>query len=83
MSIYADMYKPKKKRPVDPNAPPRPNLMSHDKVIRDQKAVIDNQQHTIQQLMHRVEELERKQLNQTAYLNAVHQQLSHITRNKY
>ena len=25
---------PKKKRPVDPNAPPRPNLMTHDVKIR-------------------------------------------------
>ena len=29
------MFKQKKKREVDPNAPPRPNLMSHDKTIRE------------------------------------------------
>lgn len=29
------MYKQKKKRAVDPNAPPRPNLMSHDKKLRE------------------------------------------------
>ena len=76
MSIYVDMYKPKAKRPVDPNAPPRPNLMRHDKIIRDQKTIIDQMEQTVLMLRHRVEELERKNNNQTAYLNAVHQQLS-------
>lgn len=69
------MYRVKKKREVDPNAPPRPNLMSHDKVIRDQKAVIEQMEQTVRILTRRVEELERKHTNQTAYLNAVHQQL--------
>ena len=32
-----DMYKQKKKREVDPNAPPRPNLLSHEKVLKDVK----------------------------------------------
>jgi hypothetical protein len=71
-----DMYRVKKKREVDPNAPPRPNLMSHDKVIRDQKAVIEQMEQTVRMLTRRIEELERKQINQTAYLNAVHQQVS-------
>lgn len=70
------MYRVKKKREVDPNAPPRPNLMSHDKVIRDQKAVIEQMEQTVRMLTRRIEELERKQINQTAYLNAVHQQVS-------
>ena len=34
----------KKKRPVDPNAPPRPNLMSHDKTIRETKTTIEQLQ---------------------------------------
>lgn len=75
MSMF-DMYRVKKKREVDPNAPPRPNLMSHDKVIRDQKAVIEQMEQTVRMLTRRIEELERKQINQTAYLNAVHQQVS-------
>jgi len=75
MSMF-DMYKTKQKRPVDPNAPPRPNLMSHDKVIRDQKATIEHMENNIRMLTNRVVELERKVINQTAYLNAVHQQLS-------
>jgi hypothetical protein len=30
-----DMYRPKKKRPVDPNAPPRPNLLNHEKRLKE------------------------------------------------
>jgi septation ring formation regulator EzrA len=36
------MFKQKKKREVDPNAPPRPNLMSHDKTIREGQAAFSN-----------------------------------------
>jgi predicted RNase H-like nuclease (RuvC/YqgF family) len=32
----------KKKRPVDPNAPPRPNLLSQDKKLRDQEQTMQN-----------------------------------------
>ena len=35
------MFKQKKKREVDPNALPRPNLMSHDKTIRESKVEFD------------------------------------------
>lgn len=66
---------PKKKRPVDPNAPPRPNLMSHDKVIRDQKAIVEQLEQEVIRLRQRVEDLERKNIHQTQYLNAVHQSL--------
>ena len=66
---------PKKKRPVDPNAPPRPNLLSHDKVIRDQKTTIEQLQYQNQQLNQRVEALERKMERQTQYLQALHASL--------
>jgi hypothetical protein len=41
MAFDPRQFKQKKKRAVDPDAPPRPNLMSHDKVIREQKDVIN------------------------------------------
>lgn len=69
------MYKVKKKRAVDPNAPPRPSLLGHEKVIKDAKSQIGHQQDLIQELRHRVSELERKLINQTAYLNAIHHSL--------
>ena len=40
---YSSMYGAKKKRAVDPNAPPRPTLLGHEKVIKDAKNVIEQQ----------------------------------------
>lgn len=40
MSIYSQ-FKQKKKRPVDPNAPPRPNLLSHEKRMKESKIEFD------------------------------------------
>ena len=70
-----DMYKRKKKRAVDPNAPPRPTLLGHEKVLKDAKLQIDHGQSEIHNLKNRVNELERKLINQTTYLNAIHQML--------
>jgi predicted RNase H-like nuclease (RuvC/YqgF family) len=67
-----DMYQTKKKRAVDPNAPPRPNLLSHEKVLKDTKSVIEQQAQDISYLKARVAELERKLTNQTAYLSQLH-----------
>lgn len=66
------MYGAKKKRAVDPNAPPRPTLLGHEKVIKDAKALIDQQSRTIDALSHRVSELERKIQRQADYLSALH-----------
>jgi len=35
MAFNPDQFKKKKKRAVDPNAPPRPNLLSQDKKLRE------------------------------------------------
>lgn len=67
---------PKKKRPVDPNAPPRPNLLSHDKTIRAAQQTIEQQANQIARLTQKVEELERKLNHQTQYLQAVHSRLT-------
>ncbi|CAB4129324.1 hypothetical protein UFOVP112_422 [uncultured Caudovirales phage] len=72
MSMF-DMYKTKKKRAVDPNAPPRPNLLSHEKVLKDTKVTLEQLQDQNQRLAQRVDELERKLAHQTAYLNQLHQ----------
>jgi ERCC4-related helicase len=63
----------KKKRAVDPNAPPRPNLLSHDKKIRDMEGLYQSQ---ISELRSAVEKLERKLRHQTNYLDALHAKLS-------
>lgn len=77
MSMF-DMYKVKKKRAVDPNAPPRPNLLSHEKVLKDTKVTIEQLQAQNQELKSRIEALESKFVNQTAYLSQLHQQFASL-----
>jgi predicted RNase H-like nuclease (RuvC/YqgF family) len=74
-----DMYRVKKKRAVDPNAPPRPNLLNHEKRLKETTTTVDELRAQNQELKHRVEQLESKLSNQTAYLSSLHQ---HIVANK-
>jgi phage shock protein A len=67
--------KAKVKRPVDPNAPPRPNLMSHDKTIRGMMTTSEYAMKQIQDLQDQVRRLERKLHHQTTYLDALHQRV--------
>jgi TolA-binding protein len=78
MAKISDMYKVKKKRPVDPNAPPRPNLLSHEKVLKDTKVTIEQLQFQNNQLQQKIEQLESKMLHQSNYMNAVHQTVKNI-----
>jgi uncharacterized coiled-coil protein SlyX len=73
---YSSMYGTKKKRAVDPNAPPRPNLLSHEKTIKDAKQVIEQQGRQIDALVNRVTELENKVQRQADYLSALHNTVS-------
>ena len=59
----------KKKRAVDPNAPPRPNLLSHDKKIKEMGA---QHEHDLAQIKQAVSALERKVRHQSAYIDALH-----------
>lgn len=72
MSMF-NMYKPKKKRPVDPNAPPRPNLLNHEKRLKETTVTVEQVQQENQELKRRIDALESKFLNQTNYLNTLHQ----------
>jgi CII-binding regulator of phage lambda lysogenization HflD len=65
----------KKKRAVDPDAPPRPNLMTHNVKLRDQDNAIMALTSEIQRLKEQMESLQVKLNNQTSYLQAVHSQL--------
>lgn len=64
-----------KKRAVDPNAPPRPNLLSHDKEIRGMKSTNELAMQQILQLQDQVRSLERKLRRQGDYLSAIHAQI--------
>ena len=70
--------RPKKKRPVDPNAPPRPNLLSHEKVLKDTKSEIEQLRQENQMLQNRLSQLESKFANQTAYLQEIHNFVNRI-----
>jgi hypothetical protein len=72
MSNIFKAMKAKKKRAVNPDAPPRPNLMTHDVKIRDQQQAMSVMQAEIYQLKDTVRSLQNKLNNQTAYLQAVH-----------
>jgi len=75
MSGIFKAMKAKKKRAVNPDAPPRPNLMTHDVKIRDQQNVISSMQQEIFNLKDSVRSLQNKLNNQTVYLQAVHSKL--------
>jgi hypothetical protein len=68
--------KAKKKRPVDPNAPPRPNLLSHEKVLKDTKLTIDQLARQVAILQQRVDSAESKLRYQTQYLSQLHASLA-------
>ncbi len=75
MSNIFKAMKAKKKRAVNPDAPPRPNLMTHDVKLRDQQNVMSAMQAEIYQLKDTVRSLQNKLNNQTVYLQAVHQKI--------
>lgn len=75
MSNIFKAMKAKKKRAVDPNAPPRPNLMTHDVRIRNHENVMNSMQAEIYHLKDTVRSLQTKLNNQTVYLQAVHSKI--------
>lgn len=74
--------KAKQKRPVDPNAPPRPNLMTHNVKIRTMEQTVANLEQQLQIANMRVEALERKMQNQTAYMQGLHDHVSSMRNRK-
>ena len=69
MSNIFKAMKVKKKRAVDPDAPPRPTLLGHDKQIRDMSTAHERE---LAELRTRMHNLERKLRHQTNYLDALH-----------
>ena len=76
MSDIFKAMKAKKKRAVDPNAPPRPNLLTHEVKLRTAQQTIDEQNQTIAIMQNRLSELERKVRAQADYLSQLHQRIS-------
>ena len=75
MAFNPDQFKQKKKRAVDPNAPPRPNLMSHDKTIRENKEAFDRMARMVEQQQG---EIDRLRSNYLSMQQSVEQILNHL-----
>ena len=65
------MFKQKKKREVDPNAPPRPNLMSHDKTIRESKVEFDRLRDLVNQQAGELASLKNKYNNMQSSVDRI------------
>jgi len=79
MSNMFKVMKAKKKRPVDPNAPPRPNLLSQDKKLREQEQTVQDLNQEVSFLKDKLSSLEVKLRTQD---NLLSQMLSRLIRNK-
>jgi len=78
-SAMLKIMRAKKKRPVDPNAPPRPNLLSQDKKLREQEQTVQDLHQEVSYLKDKLNSLETKLRTQD---NLVSQVLSRLIRNK-
>ena len=70
------MFKQKKKREVDPNAPPRPNLMSHDKTIRESRIEFDRLRDLVNQQADEIAALKNKYNNMQSSVDRILSYLS-------
>jgi hypothetical protein len=65
------MFKQKKKREVDPNALPRPNLMSHDKTIREGRIEFDRLRDLVNQQADEIAALKSKYSNMQSSVDRI------------
>jgi predicted RNase H-like nuclease (RuvC/YqgF family) len=74
--LFKKLYKHKKTRARDPNAPPPPNLFS---TVRDLKVVsstVTSQEERIRELQMRVERLESRNRSLENYIDYLRQRIS-------
>jgi septal ring factor EnvC (AmiA/AmiB activator) len=64
-------FKAKKKRAVDPNAPPRPNLLSQDKKLREQQDVVSQLQMQIRDQAQELASLKSKYADMQSSVNHI------------
>lgn len=60
MTFNPKQFKQKKKRAVNPDAPPRPNLMIHDKKLRQQTDAVTRLISMVRQQQTQIERLQAK-----------------------
>jgi hypothetical protein len=71
MAFNPNQFKQKKKREVDPNAPPRPNLMSHDKTIRESRVEFDRLRDLVNQQADEITALKNKYNNMQSSVDKI------------
>jgi len=76
MAFNPNQFKQKKKRAVDPNAPPRPNLMSHDKTIREGRVEFDRLRDLVNQQADEIAALKNKYNNMQSSVDRILSYLS-------
>ena len=76
MTFNPNQFKQKKKRAVDPNAPPRPNLMSHDKTIRESRVEFDRLKDLVNQQADEIAALKNKYNNMQSSVDRILSYLS-------
>jgi predicted RNase H-like nuclease (RuvC/YqgF family) len=78
MTTMFDMYRAKKKKVVDPNAPPRPNLLNHEKRLKDATVTLEQVQQENHELRRRLDAVESKLSHQSNYLSYLQQFITRI-----
>lgn len=76
MAFNPKQFKHKKKRPVDPNAPPRPNLLSHDKKLREQTEAFSRLLGMVERQQDQIESLESKIRYMATVIERLHSAVS-------
>ena len=79
MAFNPKQFKQKKKRAVDPNAPPRPNLLSQDKKLRETTQAFEELQNQFRQQSEEIASLKSKYFDMQSSINQI---LSYLRRGK-
>lgn len=66
MAFNAKQFERKKKRKIDPNAPPRPNLLSQDKKLREQHTTLEQLKHIVWEQQNEIKTLKSNYVNMQA-----------------
>lgn len=77
MAFNPAQFKQKKKRVVDPNAPPRPNLLSQDKKLRETQLTISEMQ---QRLLKQDSEIASLKVKYNSMQSSIDQLINYIRR---
>ena len=79
-ALFKKLYKHKKTRTRDPNAPPPPTLLGQVKELKTTREIIDHQATEINNLNRRLDYLESKNRRLESYVEAIRSWVEKKTR---